>query len=121
MCKIFSGKLLHSGEYVSYRGGYQYHQMSNLETNNSGTGEVTRIKNNVFSETNRFLYYINNSRKESVYSNLENNTFYNSTKNAVFRVAKTYTYEFSSIISPSNQYTNPDGHMNRLLNAMSSK
>ena len=116
-----SGKLLHSGEYVSYRGGYQYHQMSNLETNNSGTGEVTRIKNNVFSETNRFLYYINNSRKESVYSNLENNTFYNSTKNAVFRVAKTYTYEFSSIISPSNQYTNPDGHMNRLLNAMSGK
>lgn len=116
-----SGKLLHSGEYVSYRGGYQYHQMSNLEMNNSGTGEVTKVKNNVFAETNRFLVYLNNSRGEKVFSNLENNTFYNRTKNAVFRVAKTYTVEMSSIISSSNKNVNPTSHMTTLMNTISGK
>lgn len=63
-------------EYVSYRNGYRYHQMSAVNVSNSGIGEVTRIENNLAWNSNRFLVLANNSRNEESFSPLKNNLFY---------------------------------------------
>lgn len=63
-------------EYVSYRNGYKYHQMSSINVSNSGTGDVVRIDNNIAWQTNRFLVLANNSRNEEHFSALSGNYFF---------------------------------------------
>lgn len=76
MYTLATGRLLYRDTYISYRGGYQYHQMSNLNINNSGKGEVVRVNNNVFWNTNRFIAYLHDSRGELSFPSLNNNLFY---------------------------------------------
>ena len=81
-----SGKLYFADEnmtiddYISYRGGYYYHQMSALNINNSGTGDPTQVYDNIFWNTNRFLALITDPRKETLFSFFKNNLFYCETK-----------------------------------------
>ena len=63
-------------EYVSYRTGYKYHQMSAINASNSGSGQITKIENNIVWNSNRFLVQATNSRKEETFSALKNNVFY---------------------------------------------
>ena len=63
-------------DYVSFRTGYKYHQMSGICISNSGTGQITKIENNVVWNTNRFLVLASNGRKEESFSALMNNYFY---------------------------------------------
>jgi hypothetical protein len=63
-------------EYVSYRTGYKYHQMSAINANNSGKGQITKIENNIAWNSNRFLVQASNSRKEETFSALKNNLLY---------------------------------------------
>ena len=63
-------------EYVSYRTGYKYHQMSSINVSNSGTGHITKIENNIVWNSNRFLVWASNSRKEEKFSALMNNLLY---------------------------------------------
>lgn len=60
-------------EYISYRTGYKFHQMSAINMTNAGTGQITKIENNVVWNTNRFLVFASNSRKEKHFSALMNN------------------------------------------------
>lgn len=62
-------------EYISYRNGYKYHQMSSINVSNSGTGEVVRIENNILWNSNRFLVLATNDRSENDFSALKNNIF----------------------------------------------
>lgn len=63
-------------DYVSYRVGYKYHQMSSINVNNSGSGQVTKVENNIAWNSNRFLLWATNSRNEENFSALMNNLFY---------------------------------------------
>lgn len=63
-------------QYVSYRTGYKYHQMSGISVSNSGSGQVTKIENNIVWNSNRFLVTAKNDRGESEFSSLKNNLFY---------------------------------------------
>ncbi len=63
-------------EYVSYRNGYRYHQMSGINVNNSGIGEVVRIEDNIVWNSNRFLVLAKNARNEENFSALKNNLLY---------------------------------------------
>lgn len=63
-------------EYVSFRNGYTYHQMSGINVSTKGTGEIVRIEGNVVWNSNRFLVLANNDRNETVYSALKDNLLY---------------------------------------------
>ncbi|MBO4616016.1 MAG: hypothetical protein J5717_01575 [Lachnospiraceae bacterium] len=63
-------------DYVSYRTGYKFHQMSSINLTNSGTGQITKIENNIAWNSNRFLVFATNSRKEEHFSALKNNLLY---------------------------------------------
>ncbi len=63
-------------DYLSYRQGYKYHQMSSINVSNSGTGEITKIEDNIVWNTNRFLVFANNDRQEERFSALKRNKFY---------------------------------------------
>ena len=76
---IFADKNTVKEDYVSYRCGYTYHQMSSVNVSNSGLGEPTKIHHNVFWDTNRFFTLISNDRPEVVFSCLEDNLFYGET------------------------------------------
>lgn len=63
-------------EYVSYRTGYAYHQMSGINVSTKGTGEIENISDNIVWNSNRFLVLANNDRGEEVYSALKDNLLY---------------------------------------------
>lgn len=63
-------------EYVSFRNGYTYHQMSGINASNSGIGEIVKIEGNVVWNSNRFLVLANNGRNENVFSALKDNLLY---------------------------------------------
>lgn len=66
-------------DYVSYRCGYTYNQMSSVNVNNAGTGETTKIHDNIFWNSNRFLAIVANDRQEAAFSCLYDNLFYGET------------------------------------------
>ena len=74
--EIFADKNTVKEDYVSYRCGYTYHQMSSVNVSNSGLGEPPRVYHNVFWNTNRFLALISNDRLEDKFSCLQDNLFY---------------------------------------------
>ncbi|SCX18175.1 hypothetical protein SAMN02910339_02546 [Lachnospiraceae bacterium YSD2013] len=63
-------------DYISFRTGYKYHQMSGINVSNSGTGQITKIENNIVWNSNRFLVWAGNHRHEEDFSALMNNFFY---------------------------------------------
>lgn len=104
-------------DYVTYRGGYTYHQMSSVTVSNSGLGEPTKIHHNVFWNTNRFLMLVSNDRLEEEFSCLQNNLFYGETdveEPALFRYEegdgpKNYLETPTGYVSESNRFKIWDG------------
>lgn len=76
---IFSDPNMEKEDYVSYRCGYTYNQMSAVNVSNAGTGDPVKVHDNVFWNTNRFLALINNVRSEKLFSCLYDNLFYGET------------------------------------------
>lgn len=114
---VFADKDMVKEDYVTYRGGYTYHQMSSVTVSNSGLGEPTKIHHNVFWNTNRFLMLVSNDRLEEEFSCLQNNLFYGETdveEPALFRYEegdgpKNYLETPTGYVSESNRFKIWDG------------
>jgi len=110
---IFADETMKKEDYVSYRCGYTYNQMSSVNVNNGGTGEPVKIHDNVFWNTNRFLAIITNDRSEELFSCLYDNLFYGETDvetPALFRYtidggAKNYLESPEGYIDVTNKAT----------------
>ena len=110
---IFANANMKKEDYVSYRCGYTYNQMSSVNVNNGGTGDPVKIHDNIFWNTNRFLAIITNDRSEAMFSCLYNNLFYGETDvaaPALFRYtidggAKNYLESPEGYIDASNKVT----------------
>lgn len=96
---IFAQKGRKEEDYVSYRYGYTYQQMSAININNWGTQGKTKAYQNLFWNTNRFLALITNTKKEEVFSSLMDNLFYCETD-----VAKPAPFRYT--ISGTRKYLN---------------
>ncbi len=83
------GWLLENRPYHSYRGGYQFHQMSALNVSLPDSGALT-VKDNIFWNTNRFIFYLTSEIDENI-SKISGNLFFAETDHehaAVFRYNK---------------------------------
>lgn len=103
---IFAEPDMTKEQYVSYRCGYTYHQMSSVNVSNSGIGEPTKIHNNIFWNTNRFLAIIANDRKEELFSCLYDNLFFGQTD-----VAGSALFRYTEGGGTKNYLESPDGYI----------
>lgn len=93
-------------DYVTYRGGYAYHQMSSVTVSNSGLGEPTNIHHNIFWNTNRFLMLVSNDRLEDEFSCLQDNLFYGETD-----VEDPALFRYEEGDGPKNYLETPTGYV----------
>lgn len=103
---IFADPDMTKEQYRSYRCGYTYHQMSSVNVSNSGVGEMPKIHNNVFWNTNRFLAIIANDRKEELFSCLYDNFFYGETE-----VAGPALFRYTVGGGTKNYLESPEGYI----------
>lgn len=103
---IFADPNMKKEDYVSYRCGYTYNQMSSVNVNNGGTGEPVKIYDNVFWNSNRFLAIITNDRSETLFSCLQGNLFYGETD-----VAAPALFRYTIGGGKKNYLESPDGYV----------
>ena len=98
--------------YISYRNGYKYHQASTLAIWNFSSGYFPNISNNIFWETNRFLFIGTGSTTPVDISSLNDNLFYedyhlsNDGGAALFKVKAGGNKYYTSLSSITSSETN---------------